>query len=251
MRYVFAGDRQISCNILRFLINKGFHPEALLVTNGSNSTHSEELIQISGLDESLIFKGKDVIKNSYFLNLLRNLNLDYIIGIHYPYIIRKELLEIPKIGFLNLHPAYLPYNKGWNTPSWAILDKTIYGATLHFMSEELDMGDIIHQKEIQISSIDTANSLYKKTLKLEEEVFYEAFDSLIQLKPKRIKQKDIGSAHNKSDLKKIREFSLNEKVIVGDFLDKLRALTTNNPDELAYYIEGEKKIGVKIEFVEL
>ncbi|MGC4130436.1 MAG: formyltransferase family protein [Bergeyella sp.] len=251
MRYVFAGDRQISCIILGFLIGKGFYPEALFVTDGVNATHSEELIRISGLEESRIFKGKEVIKNGEVLGLLHKMELDYIIGIHYPYIISKELLEIPKIGFLNLHPAYLPFNKGWNTPSWAILDKSVYGATLHFMSEELDKGDIIHQKKIEVATSDTANSLYQKVLKLEEEIFFEAFDGLVQLNPKRIKQETEGSSYKKSDLQKIREFFLDEEIVIGDFLDKLRALTTNNPDEMAYFKEGERKIGVKIEFVEL
>lgn len=251
MKYVFAGDRELSCNILKFLIGKGFKPSALLVSDGPSSSHANELIKISGLDSSLVFTGKEKINNDNVLNFLRELELDYIIGIHYPYIIKKELLEIPKVGFLNLHPAFLPYNKGWNTPSWAILDKTEYGATLHFMSEMLDEGDIIHQKKIQVNSFDTANCLYHKVLKLEEEVFVEAFDDILTLKPTRIKQIEKGTSYKKADLQKIREFDLDEKIVVGDFLDKLRALTTNNLNEIAYYNEGDKKIGVKIEFIEL
>lgn len=120
MKYAFAGDRNISCNILNFLISKNFHPSALFVTEGPNSSHSEQLVDISGLDESLIFKGNN-FKKQEAINLLKDLNLDYIFSIHFPYIIPKNVLEIPKIGFLNLHPAYLPYNKGWHTPTWAIL----------------------------------------------------------------------------------------------------------------------------------
>lgn len=52
-------------------------------------------------------------------------------------------------------------------------------------------------------------------------------------------------------LQTIREFSLNDRIVISDFLDKLRALTTNNPNEMAYFKNGEKKIGVKIEFVDL
>jgi folate-dependent phosphoribosylglycinamide formyltransferase PurN len=59
----------------------------------------------------------------------------------------------------------LPYNKGWNTPSWAILDTT-YGA-LHFMTEALDEDDIIHQKKLEIV-LRTANTLYQKALELEK-----------------------------------------------------------------------------------
>lgn len=251
MRYVFAGDRQISCDILTFLIQKGHKPLALLVTEGQKSTHSEELVKISGLDEAFVFKGKNAIKDEKTLEFLSSLDIDYVFGIHYPYLISNKLLEMPKIGFLNLHPAFLPYNKGWNTPSWAIMDDTIYGATLHFMSEKLDEGDIIHQKSIKIESFDTANSLYKKVLNLEKEVFFESFDSLVSLKPNRVKQKGKGTSYKKSDLQKIREIKLDDKIVVKDFLNKVRAHTTNNDDELAYYFEDDKKIGVRIEFITL
>lgn len=251
MKYVFAGDRALSCAILSFMMEKGYNPIALLVTEGEGSTHADELIKISSLDQSLIFKGKDQVDSEKALNFFRTLELDYIIGIHYPYIIKKELLEIPKIGFLNLHPAYLPFNKGWNTPSWAILDKTEYGATLHFMSEELDKGDIIHQKKLAVSSFDTADSLYQKALQLEVEVFKEAFQNIVSLKPNKVKQVSEGTTHKKTDLQKIRAIDLDETIVVKDFLDKLRALTTNNLNEMAYFSDGDKKIGVRIEFVDL
>lgn len=251
MKYAFAGDRQISCTILNMLRGKNLDPSALLVTKGSGSTHSAKLKENSGLGKEEILEGRQALKSEANLEWLKSLELDYIIGIHYPYIIPKALLELPKIGFLNLHPAYLPFNKGWHTPSWAILDKTPYGATLHFMAESLDAGDIIHQKKLEVKSFDTANTLYQKVLKLEEQVFEEALDDLIALSPDRKVQTEKGSSHKKRDLEKTRLFDLEDKLHIRDFLDKTRALTTNRSDELAYYEEDGKKIGVKIEFVEL
>lgn len=250
MRYAFAGDRQISCNLLKYIIQQGYAPQALLVTTGENASHNEQLKEISGLDPEYIFEGLD-FKEPDSIQRLRDLQLDYIIGVHYPYIIPKEVLDIPTVGFLNLHPAYLPYNKGWNTPSWAILDGTVYGATLHFMTEELDKGDIIHQKEVKIKQDDTANSLYQRVLAAEEETFKEAFQDLLSLNPPRKKQHDPGTTYKKSDLEKIRKVDLDDKVVVKDFLDKVRALTTNNPDEMVYFKDAGKKIGVKVEFVRL
>ena len=243
MKYAFAGDRKISLNILQFLISKGYKPSALFISDKNKSTHDEELIRLSGLDSKFIFRGNE-FKNS--LDLLKTLELDYIFGIHFPYIISKEFLEIPKIGFLNLHPAYLPFNKGWHTPSWAIIDGTIYGATLHFMSEQLDCGDIIHQKKLIIQPEDTANTLYKKVLKLEEEVFYEAFDDWVRLKPKTIKQTSIGTSHSKKDLKDIQEIKLDEKYSGEYFIDLLRGLTTSVPEEGAYFILGGERFYIQV-----
>lgn len=245
MKFAFAGDRKISCSILEFIISKGFKPAALLVSDFNKASHDQDLIRISGLDESLIFRGNE-FKTPQAIEFLTRLELDYIFGIHFPYIIPAEVLQIPKIGVVNLHPAYLPFNKGWHTPSWAILEGYPYGATLHFMDEALDEGDIIHQKQIEVLPTDTANSLYQRVLKLEEEVFFEAFDDLSGLNPKRIKQVDKGTSHQKKELKTIQEISILESVNPLDLIQKLRALTTNDPNEAAYFVMDNKKIGVQI-----
>ncbi|PZD76621.1 methionyl-tRNA formyltransferase [Mesonia sp. K7] len=248
MKYAFAGDRQIGCNILKYLIEQGYEPSALLVSRGKNESHAETLRQISNLPEEYIFSGNS-FKEKENIQKLNDLSIDYIIGIHFPYIIPTEVLSIPKIGFLNLHPAYLPYNKGWHTPSWAILEGTPYGATLHFMSEDLDEGDIIHQKELQVDTDDTANSLYQKVLTLEEEVFKEALEDLVSLKPKKSKQTHAGTSHIKKDLEKVKELKLEEKYTAREILDKIRALTTNKDSELAFFVEDGKKVGVRVEFI--
>ena len=245
MKFAFAGDRKISCAILKFIISKGYKPSVLFVSDFDTASHDDELIEISGLDESLVFRGNE-FKNPKAIEFLSSLELDYIFGIHFPYIIPAEILGVPKIGVVNLHPAFLPYNKGWHTPSWAIIEGYPYGATLHFMDEALDEGDIIHQKTIDVYPIDTANSLYKRVLKLEEEVFYESFDSLTGLKPNRVKQLDKGTSHQKKELKALREINISENSNAIDLINKIRALTTNNENEAAYFIVDDKKIGVQI-----
>ena len=250
MRYAFAGDRQISVSILKFLINKGFEPLALMVSRGKNASHTNELIDLAGLASNLVFEGAS-FKSSENIALLNGLDLDYIIGIHFPYIIPEEVLNIPNIGFLNLHPSYLPFNKGWHTPSWAILDKEPYGATLHFMSKELDEGDIIHQKQIDLLPSDTANVLYARVLNLEFEVFQEALDSLVSLLPPRHKQTSKGTSHIKKNLIDIQKIDINEEVKCGVLIDKLRALSTSNINEAAFFEEDGKKYAIQIYIQEL
>jgi methionyl-tRNA formyltransferase len=250
MRYVFAGDRAISCEILKFLIGKNKKPLALYISENDKATHNEELIKISGLEDEFIFRGND-FKSEQSTKLLASLNVDYIIGIHFPYIVPDNILNMPKVGVLNLHPAFLPFNKGWHTPSWAILDNTPYGATLHFMAEALDEGDIIYQKRLEIDLSDTANTLYKKALKLEEEVFYEAYEDLLTLNPKRMKQFYKGTSHLKNDLVRMKAIDLNSNVNALEFINKLRALTTNNINEAATVTIDGKKMAIQIHFEEL
>lgn len=244
MKYAFAGNRRIAYNILKFIINEGYKPSALLLVDSSDiSSSMRDLVE---LDESNIFIGKDSI-NLEMVHSLQMLDLDYIIGIHYPFIIPKEILTTPKIGFINLHPAYLPYNRGWHTPSWAILNGTKYGATLHFMSDRVDEGDIILQKDIDIMPSDTADELYARVLKLEEEVFISAFPMLVSLKPPRIKQNlKEGDSHTKKDLEKRQEVKLSDSVTYEESINQFRALTTNNIDEATYFRLGDKKYAIQI-----
>jgi methionyl-tRNA formyltransferase len=250
MKFAFAGNRDIAVWILDFIISKGYKPELLMVTD-EKTEEIKKLKELSGLENSRIFYGKP--SSNGVIDELKKLDLDYIIGIHYPYIISKAMLEIPKNGFLNLHPAYLPYNRGWHTPSWAILDNTTAGATLHFMSEKLDLGDIIHQKQIDISINDTANSLYQKLKKLELEVFVEAFDSLVNKSFKRIPQKmEEGASHKRSELfeENISKIEFDKSYKFEEIFNRLRALTTSDISEACYFEKDGKKYRVQINITE-
>ncbi|WP_432712766.1 formyltransferase family protein [Pedobacter sp.] len=249
MRYAYAGDREISVHLLEFLMAQGCAPLALLVSEGKGASHAQELVEKSKLPKEVIFRGNEFKKKDAIARL-KSLNLDYIIGIHFPYLVPKAVLDLPKVGVVNLHPAYLPYNKGWHTPSWAIVEGKPYGATLHFMEEALDQGDIIHQKQVTVHANDTANSLYQRALQLEEEVFKEAFAELRSLKPRRKPQAAAGTAHLKKDLEELRKIELEKTYTAVALLNKLRGLTTNDEKEAAYFEYQGKKIGVQVCFKE-
>lgn len=253
MKFAFAGDRDLAVWVLDYILQSGYEPEALLLSGGVSASHADELMQLfMNCQSEIIIKGND-FKRPERLEELKRLDLDFIIGIHFPYIVPKEVLNIPKYGFINLHPAYLPYNKGWHTPSWAILEGTPVGATLHFMSEELDGGDIIHQKELQISPADTANILYANLKKLELDVFKEAWASLCEFSFTRFEQVEVGTKHSKKDLfqSKVQEIGLDEKYTGKELVNKLRGLTTNQLGEAAYFIENGVKYHIQVSIAEV
>lgn len=246
MKYGFAGNREIAVNILNFLISKGLKPSFLLISRELiDSKHQNQLISDSGLGSENIYYIDDVNPVNID-NPLDSYNVDYIFGIHFPFIIKKPILESAKIGFLNLHPAYLPYNKGWHTPSWAILDNNKYGATLHYMTEELDGGDIVAQKEVKIEPHYTANHLYQLVLEAEEELFKQIFPQLLTLKIPKEKQYSKGTSHNKKDLSKIQKINLDEKEYPINIINKIRALTTNSLEEAAYFEINDTKYSIQI-----
>lgn len=79
--------------------------------------------------------------------------------------ITKEILGLPRHGFLNLHLSALPQYAGLDSIFWALYhgEKEI-GVTVHFASEEIDRGDIAIQKKIPVYPFDNEESLYEKAL---------------------------------------------------------------------------------------
>lgn len=94
-------------------------------------------------------------------------------------IIKKALLEIPKIGVVNRHNALLPKNRGRLTPFWVLYKhEPVTGVSIHFVEEGIDSGDIIVQKKFSISPKDTFSSIVKKNYEIAPKAMVEAIDVL-------------------------------------------------------------------------
>ena len=88
---------------------------------------------------------------------------DVIIVAAYGKILRTKILEYPRFGCVNVHASYLPRWRGASPIQAAILngDQTT-GVTIIKMDKGIDTGDIITQKEVEVSKLETAGSLTKK-----------------------------------------------------------------------------------------
>ena len=245
MKYAFCGDREIATRVLKFMTSEGYPPSVLILSSSKSVSHADDLEKISGLNTNRIFIGNE-IKSIKCIELMINEDIDYLFSIHFPHIISKKVLSIPKIGSINLHPAYLPYNKGWHTPSWAIIEGSDYGATLHFMTEKLDDGNILHQKKIDILPCDTADTLYRRVLDVEFDTFKEYFSKLLSLEPSSVPQSGLGTSHNRADLNKIQEIKLMQNYTASNIINLLRGLTTNQVSESCYFVTDGKKYHIQV-----
>ena len=103
---------------------------------------------------------------------------------------------------INLHPAYLPYNRGLYTNFFAALEGTPSGVTIHNLVKGLDEGDILVQKELQFKGYATLEQSYN-VLQIElQELFKQNWDKIKYGKIKPQKQKGKGTCHTKKDFDK-------------------------------------------------
>lgn len=96
-------------------------------------------------------------------------------------VLSKDFIKIFGNKILNIHPSLLPKYKGLNTYKKALLNNETYsGCTVHFVNAKLDSGSIILQKKVKIDKNETENSLQKKILVQEHQLYPKAIRLLFR-----------------------------------------------------------------------
>ena len=112
--------------------------------------------------------------------LLREIAPDFIFSFYYRNMIKPEVLAIPRHGALNLHGSYLPRYRGRVPVNWAVINgEAETGATLHYMVEKPDAGDIVDQEQVAIAFTDTAHDVFFKVTDAAVTVIGRAFPLLV------------------------------------------------------------------------
>jgi methionyl-tRNA formyltransferase len=113
--------------------------------------------------------GIDVIERNdlndpNFLQAISCYDADLFISVACPIIFKKELINLPKLGCINIHNAPLPKYRGMLPNFWQLYhNEKESGITVHRISEGIDAGDIIAQRYVPIQSEETLDSLILKT----------------------------------------------------------------------------------------
>ena len=109
------------------------------------------------------------------LNYINKKNIKFICLAGFMKVLSKNFIRKFKGKIVNIHPSLLPKYKGLNTHKRALKNKEKFsGCTVHYVTIKLDSGKIILQKKVKIKKKDTVNSLKKKVLKKEHQIYPSA-----------------------------------------------------------------------------
>ena len=109
------------------------------------------------------------------INYINKKNIKFICLAGFMKILSKNFIRKFKGKIVNIHPSLLPKYKGLNTHKRALKNKENFtGCTVHYVTTKLDSGKIILQKKVKIKKKDTVNSLKKKVLKKEHQLYPSA-----------------------------------------------------------------------------
>ena len=159
---VFCGTPQFAVPTLERLVEAG-HRVRLVVTQpdrpkGRGLELVASPVQQSTLRLNLPITQPERIKtNDEFRAQLATINPDAIIVVGYGRIIPQWMLDLPRLGNINLHASLLPKYRGAAPIQWAIANgETGTGVTTMRIDAGLDTGDVLLQKEIVVAADDTA-----------------------------------------------------------------------------------------------
>jgi methionyl-tRNA formyltransferase len=110
---------------------------------------------------------------------------DLLFSFYYRRLIKKDVLSVPTMGCINVHPALLPQGRGPAPSLWNVLDGDQYaGCTLHYMIEDVDAGDIIDQTKVEVGEM-TGFELNVRLMNEGFDLFRRNFDDILDGKNNR------------------------------------------------------------------
>ena len=164
MKLIFCGTPQFAVPALERLLVKPFEVELVVTNPDEPSGRGYEVkfpaVKRAALDAGLVLFQPSRLKDPFARGLLSQFRPDVIVVVAYGHIIPGWMIELPRLGCINLHASLLPKYRGAAPIPWAIMRaEQVTGVTTMKIDEGLDTGDILLQREIEIRPDDTAETL--------------------------------------------------------------------------------------------
>src|SRR5260221_4415595 len=168
MLLVFCGTPRFAVPTLEKLVSAG-HSVPLVVTQPDRPRGRGMEVAVSPVKEAALRLGIAVLQpgaiknNAEFRDQLVAIRPDAIIVVGYGRIIPQWMIDLPRLGNVNLHASLLPKYRGAAPIQWAIASgESVTGVTTMRIDAGLDTGDILLQREVAIGPEDTAEALGPK-----------------------------------------------------------------------------------------
>ena len=246
MRIVYLGNNWLGWKILEWLKAGGEEIAALVMHPTDRRKFGAEIIAAAGVDPARVFDGTR-LKEPAVMEAIRALKPDIGLSVLFGYILKEEFLSLFPRGVVNLHPALLPWNRGAYPNVWSIVDGTPAGATLHYIDKDVDTGDKIAQREVEVEPVDTGESLYRKLELASVELFKETWPHIKAGKVARTPQSRStpGTLHRTKDVGAIDEIDRERSYKAGELINILRARTFP-PYKGAFFKVGGRTVYIRV-----
>lgn len=194
MKVVFVGSGDIGVPSLRSLIASPNASVAAVVTQPDRAAGRGLTVSFSCIKQLAMAHGIPVLQPSKVRDpaavaAVAELSPDLLVVMAYGQILPQALLDVPRLGAVNLHASLLPRHRGAAPVHAALLaGDTVTGVTAMWMDAGLDTGDILCGRECPILPEDTAGSLHDRLADLAAKVLEDALPMIASGSAPRIPQ---------------------------------------------------------------
>jgi len=184
LNLVFCGTPRFAVPTLQKLVEAGYSLSQVVTQPDRPRGRGMEMA-LSPVKEAAIRLGLSVLQpatiknNAEFRDQLAAIHPDAIIVVGYGRIIPQWMIDLPRLGNLNLHASLLPKYRGAAPIQWAIANgDSVTGVTTMRIDAGLDTGDILRQREIPIGAEDTTETLGPKLAAIGADLMVETLRGL-------------------------------------------------------------------------
>ena len=198
MKIVFMGTPDFAVQPLKALIENG-HEIALVVTKEDKPKGRGYEMSFTPVKEEALANGIEIfqpttLNTEEVYEKLKGIDAELYVVVAYGKILPQKILDLPRLGCINIHASLLPSYRGAAPIQWAIIDgckKT--GITTMLMDAGLDTGDILKKYEINIEDDETGGSLFEKLALLGAKAIVDTIENLDNIVP--VKQEDTDTKY--------------------------------------------------------
>lgn len=176
---VIFGCRKITVDVIEYILSQ--YPEHKITGVINHDFERDRIYGGTLVSEKCVECGIPTIRfdKSVDKDTVLSMRPDIIFSLYYRLILKQEILDIPGLGAINVHPGFLPRDRGPAPSLWNVLNGDEYaGSTMHYMLEQVDAGDIIDQDRIKVGEM-TGYELNVKLMNLGTSIFERNFESIM------------------------------------------------------------------------
>lgn len=191
MKIVFFGTPEFAVESLHALVDNGYDVAAVVTmpdkTGGRGHKVIESDVKKYAVEQGLPVLQPEKLRDPEFIATLKDINADLFIVIAFR-MMPEVVWGMPRLGTFNLHGSLLPKYRGAAPINRAIMNgETKTGVTTFFLNHEIDMGDIIDSRSIQIGENENVGSVYDRLMHLGADMVIETVKNIengtLQSKP--------------------------------------------------------------------
>lgn len=246
MRILYLTNNWLGWQSLAWLKTQGVDLAGLVLHPAGQRAFGEEILATAGLPPGLVFDATR-LEEDETIERIAALKADMGLSVMFAHVLRPRFIQLFPQGCLNIHPGYLPFNRGVFANVWSIIDRTPAGVTIHHIDPGLDTGDIIARRQVPIEPVDTGKSLYHKLERAALELLAETWPLIVAGQAPRLPQdQGQGSSHKKRDVGQIDHIDLERSYTARELIDILRARTFP-PHQGAYFVADGRKVFLRLQ----